>query len=158
MKKILFTVALVATTLVNAQSNKFDQIINQVQNTKGITTISINKGMFKMLSHLKIDSEVDQYKDLIKNVNSIKMIVIESESENKVQTKMVDLIKEMKLEELMTINNEGNNVKFYTENSEAKVFKNLLLDISTGTESVFMILDGEIKAEDINKTIQLASK
>ncbi|MBF0598160.1 DUF4252 domain-containing protein [Faecalibacter rhinopitheci] len=158
MKKIIFLFAIVTASFLNAQTSKFNQLFEQLQNTKGVTTISVNKGMFNMISNLKLENEVENFSEIIKGINSIKLIVVESKSNQMVQKKLKNMVKDMKLEELLAINNEGNKIKFYTEDSGAKSFKNLLLDISSGEENVFMVLDGEIKASDINKQIKIVSK
>lgn len=158
MKKIIFLFAIVTASFLNAQTSKFNQLFEQLQNTKGVTTISVNKGMFNMISNLKLENEVENFSEIIKGINSIKLIVVESKSNQMVQKKLKNMVKDMKLEELLAVNNEGNKIKFYTEDSGAKSFKNLLLDISSGEENVFMVLDGEIKASDINKQIKIVSK
>lgn len=158
MKKIIFLFAIVTASFLNAQTSKFNQLFEQLQNTKGVTTISVNKGMFNMISNLKLEDEVENFSEIIKGINSIKLIVVESKSNQMVQKKLKNMVKDMKLEELLAVNNEGNKIKFYTEDSGAKSFKNLLLDISSGEENVFMVLDGEIKASDINKQIKIVSK
>lgn len=158
MKKKIFLFAIVTASFLNAQTSKFNQLFEQLQNTKGVTTISVNKGMFNMISNLKLENEVENFSEIIKGINSIKLIVVESKSNQMVQKKLKNMVKDMKLEELLAVNNEGNKIKFYTEDSGAKSFKNLLLDISSGEENVFMVLDGEIKASDINKQIKIVSK
>lgn len=155
MKKIIFLFALVLTSMVYAQNTKIDQLFNQYQNVNGVTTIVLNKGMFNMLSELKIDSELDNWNDVVKSINSIKMISIEGEN-NQIKKSFKDAMSKLKLEELMAINSDGNKVRFYAENGNSKSFKNLLLDISNGKEAFYLFLDGEIKASDINKTIKVA--
>ncbi|MBQ0148350.1 MAG: DUF4252 domain-containing protein, partial [Flavobacteriaceae bacterium] len=104
MKKIIFLFAIVTASFLNAQTSKFNQLFEQLQNTKGVTTISVNKGMFNMISNLKLENEVENFSEIIKGINSIKLIVVESKSNQMVQKKLKNMVKDMKLEELLAVN------------------------------------------------------
>lgn len=158
MKNIIFLFAFAFASVLNAQTAKFNELFNQLQNTKGVTTISINKGMFNMIKNIDLGEEVNDLQDIIQNVNAVKMIVLESNSTKTIQHKLDQMIKDTKYEELMSVNSEDHNIKFFTEDSKAKSFKNLVLDISSDNERMFLVLDGEIKASDIQKQIKIASK
>lgn len=151
MKKLVFAFALIASTMVNAQLNKFNSIYNQFENETGVTTISVNKGMFSMLGNIKLDTDVEGFSEMVSEINSIKMIIVEDNK--KVGNRIKDAFKSLNLEELVSINSEGDKIKFYTENSKDKSFKNLILDVSTADETILMFLDGEIKADDVNRLI-----
>lgn len=156
MKKIIFLFAIVTASFLNAQTSKFNQLFEQLQNTKGVTTISVNKGMFNMISNLKLEDEVENFSEIIKGINSIKLIVVESKSNQMVQKKLKNMVKDMKLEELLAVNNEGNKIKFYTENSSADIFNNLVLNINAENNLMYMILDGEITSKDLDAVINKA--
>lgn len=152
MKKIIFAIAFVATTLVNAQTNTFNQFFNELDHQKGITTIAINKSMFNLLDALELEQEEKQ---LISKVDAVKMIVLDSSADKSIEKKFSTLLKNMKLEELMVVKDNGDKVSFYTEDSNAKSFKNLLLDISTPEEKMFLFVEGTIQLEDIKKTVTI---
>lgn len=158
MRNIILVIFFALATALNAQTSKFNDLFNQLQNTKGVTTVSINKGMFNMIKNIDLGEEVNDLEDIIKNVNAVKMIVFDSNLDNVIQNKFDQIIKDTKYEELMSINSEDSNIKFFTEDSSAKSFRNLVLDISSDKERMFLLLDGEIKASDIQKQIKIASK
>jgi hypothetical protein len=55
---------------------------------------------------------------------------------------------------LIAINSEGNNIKFLAENVDGDFLSNLLLSINSGDgETIFMILDGALKYDDLNALV-----
>ncbi len=158
MKKYVFIFALFIVGFVNAQTNKFVDLYNQFQDKKGITTITINKSMFSMMGNLTSnDAELKEMDGLFKKMNSIKMIIVDNEnSDAKKQLKTA--FDKMNLEELMSINKDGSKVRFLTENASAKIFKNVLMSINSDNQQMFMIMDGEITADEMNKMVKESSK
>lgn len=79
MKKIFLTLFIVAAGIgVNAQISKLEKLFDQYQDTKGVTSIKIAKPMFNLLNKLDIqDAGIDQIRPLIKDVNSIKILIFE---------------------------------------------------------------------------------
>ena len=158
MKNIVIVFALIISTIAFGQTNKFDQLFKQLQNKKGVTTLVLNKGMFNMLDNADLKNELKEYKNLMKVVESVNLIVVEKDADNSVKTNLRNSVKGMKLEELMSLNKENNKVKLYTENSNSKSFKNLLMDISTPTETVYLMLKGNFNQADIQKSMKTISK
>lgn len=158
MKNIVIVFALIISSIAFGQTNKFDQLFKQMQNKKGVTTLVLNKGMFNMLDNADLKNELKEYKNLMKVVESVNLIVVEKDADNTVKTNLRNSVKGMKLEELMSLNKENNKVKLYTENSNSKSFKNLLMDISTPTETVYLMLKGNFNQADIQKSMKTISK
>ena len=158
MKNIVIVLALIISSIAFGQTNKFDQLFKQMQNKKGVTTLVLNKGMFNMLDNADLKNELKEYKNLMKVVESVNLIVVEKDADNSVKTNLRNSVKGMKLEELMSLNKENNKVKLYTENSNSKSFKNLLMDISTPTETVYLMLKGNFNQADIQKSMKTISK
>lgn len=158
MKNIVIVFALIISSIALGQTNKFDQLFKQMQNKKGVTTLVLNKAMFNMMDNPELKKELKEYKNLMKVVQSVNMIVVDKEADKTVKTNLRNTIKGMKLEELMSVNKDNNKVKFYTENSSSKSFKNILMDVSTPTETVFLVLKGNFDPADIQKSIKVISK
>lgn len=156
MKNLILIIAVFLTTIVGAQQNKYQKFYSDFEDEDGITTISINKAMFKMLGSIEMDEDIKDLTPLFKKMNSIKMVIYDGKRNNDIKKKLKEEFKNLNLEELMAINNEGNKVRFYTENSSSELFKNLMLNISTVDELIYIILDGEIKAEDLGNMIKKA--
>ena len=56
-------------------------------------------------------------------------------------------------EELLVVNSDGNKIRFLAENTDGDFLSNLLLSINSEEETVFMILDGALKYDDINTLV-----
>ena len=167
MKKLLFILAFFFSFLnVNAQKEKLDQLFEKYQETEGVTSIKIAKPMFSMLNKLNInDSELDQIKPLLSKINGLKILVVEkpdtkSATDGKqngifqnLQADISNSIKNMKYEELMTVNNKDNKIKFLSSDATNGILENLLLSINSEDNTVLMMLDGKISMDDVNKLI-----
>ncbi|MBV2165772.1 MAG: DUF4252 domain-containing protein [Kaistella sp.] len=167
MKKLLFILAFFFSFLnVNAQKEKLDQLFEKYQETGGVTSIKIAKPMFSMLNKLNInDSELDQIKPLLSKINGLKILIVEkpdtkSATDGKqngifqnLQADISNSIKNMKYEELMTVNNKDNKIKFLSSDATNGILENLLLSINSEDNTVLMMLDGKISMDDVNKLI-----
>lgn len=154
MKNLIIIIALIFTSIVGAQQNKYQKFYSDFEDQEGITTISINKAMFNFLGSIEVDEDIKELTPLFKKMNSIKMVIYDGKRNGDFKTKLKTEFKNLNLEELMSINNEGNKVKFFTDNPSSEVFKNLMLNISSEEELIYIILDGEIRAEDLGNMIK----
>ena len=167
MKNLIFILAFFFSFLnVNAQKEKLDQLFEKYQETEGVTSIKIAKPMFSMLNKLNInDSELDQIKPLLSKINGLKILIVEkpdtkSATDGKqngifqnLQADISNSIKNMKYEELMTVNNKDNKIKFLSSDATNGILENLLLSINSEDNTVLMMLDGKISMDDVNKLI-----
>ena len=171
MKKLLLIFALTFSYFfqINAQKDKLDQLFDKYQESEGVTSIKIAKPMFNMLNKLNInDSELDQIKPLLSKINGLRILIVEKPtvatnpgSQDKLnlsnfqslQSDITNSIKNMKYEELMTVNSKDNKIKFLSSDATNGILDNLLLNISSEGNTVLMMLDGKISMEDVNKLI-----
>lgn len=153
MKTIMLIISLFVASMVQAQISKLDQIFEQYKEQKGVTSIKIGKPMFKMLNKMKInDADVETIKPLLNKINSIKMLVFENAG-SAIQNEVSTAISNLRYEELLVVNSEGNKIRFLAEDVEGESLSNLLLSINSDDETVFMILDGSLKYDDINALV-----
>lgn len=171
MKKLLLIFALTFSYFIqiNAQKDKLDQLFDKYQESEGVTSIKIAKPMFNMLNKLNInDSELEQIKPLLSKINGLRILIVEKPtaanntgSQNKInlgnfqslQSDINNSIKNMKYEELMTVNSKDNKIKFLSSDATNGILDNLLLNISSDGNTVLMMLDGKISMDDVNKLI-----
>lgn len=167
MKKIsiLFVLFLLSTNIFG-QTEELNKLFDQYQDTEGVTSIKIAKPMFKLLNNLKIDdAELGKIQPLLGKVNGLKMLILEkpSKSENgdqneqklllqsgKIEKEISASLKNMKYEELVTVNSRDNKIKFMAQDITANVLDNLILNIMSEDSSVLMMLDGKISMEDVS--------
>src|SRR5690606_13204232 len=125
MKKLLliFAFTLSCFAQINAQKEKLDQLFEKYQETDGVTSIKIAKPMFNMLNKLNIaDEELSQIKPLLSKINGLKILILEKPEKTsdqrqmnlfqKLQNDISISLKNMKYEELITVNSRDNKIKF----------------------------------------------
>lgn len=112
--------------------------------------------MFKLLGNLKIDDDdMQTISPLLKNVKSLRMLIVE-DGEDKALTDIIrGAVSNLKYEELMSLNSEGQDIRFMVENMSvnADILNNLLLTINGDGQNLFMILDGEIPLKDVTNLV-----
>ena len=167
MKKIsiLFVLFLLSTNIFG-QSEKLNELFDHYQDTEGVTSIKIAKPMFKLLNNLKIDdAELGKIQPLLGKVNGLKMLILEKPNKSgngnpsdqemllqsgKIEKEISASLKNMKYEELVTVNSRDNKIKFMAQDITSNVLDNLILNIMSEDSSVLMMLDGKISMDDVS--------
>lgn len=153
MKKLLITVVLaLMPSLFFAQSafDKYDGL-NEV------TAVIVNKKMFELMGSVKSkDKDSQQYMDLIKKLDNLKVFVTSSPKITlDMKSTSNKYLKTAALEELMRVNDKGKNIKIYVKSgSTSSKVKELLMFIEGGTnkddETVLMSLKGNFDLSEIS--------
>lgn len=175
MKKIsILLVLFLLSTNIFGQSEKLNELFDHYQDTEGVTSIKIAKPMFKLLNNLKIDdAELGKIQPLLGKVNGLKMLILEKPrtsmnpdaadqkillQSGKIEKEIAASLKNMKYEELVTVNSRDNKIKFMAQDITANVLDNLILNITSEDSSVLMMLDGKISMEDVSNLMQESQK
>jgi len=151
MRKVILIIALVLVSNTIFAQSVFDKFDNQ----DDITTVIVNKKMFQMLSKVEAkDKETQQYINLIKKLENLKVFVTANDKKSDDMKAVADkYIKSAGLEELMRITEKGKNVKIYVKTgaSDSQV-KELLMFIegSGKEESVLMSLTGTFELDELS--------
>ena len=154
MKKFIITlvIGLMASPFF-AQSG-FDKFEGQ----DDVTSIIVNKKMFELMSKVKVDAsdkETQQYMDLIKKLDNLKVFTTSSvRATTDMRVAADKYVKTAGLEELMRANDGGKNVKILVKSgaSEGQV-KELLMFIEGGNkanETILMSLMGNFDLNEIS--------
>ncbi|MVZ66884.1 DUF4252 domain-containing protein [Sphingobacterium sp. DK4209] len=153
MKTIMLICALLFASMAQAQISKLDEIFEQYKEQKGVTSIKIGKPMFKMLGKMNIDdADLETIRPLLSKINSIKMLIVEG-GDQKMKSSVTLAVDKLNYEELMVINSDGNKIRFLAKSVEGDLLNNLLLSIVSDEDTIFMILDGAMKYDDINNLV-----
>jgi len=156
MRKLLFSLVLVLSVNTFFAQSVFDKFEDQ----DGITAVVVNKKMFSLLSKMDVkDKETQQYVNLIKKLENLKVFVTQSDKKSDEMKAVSDkYIKSSSLEELMKINEKGKSVKIYVRSgaSDSQI-KELMMFVegSGNEETVLMSLVGEF---DLNELSVLTDK
>jgi hypothetical protein len=156
MRKLLLSLVLVLSVNTFFAQSVFDKFEDQ----DGITAVVVNKKMFSLLSKMDVkDKETQQYVNLIKKLENLKVFVTQSDKKSDEMKAVSDkYIKSSSLEELMKINEKGKSVKIYVRSgaSDSQI-KELMMFVegSGNEETVLMSLVGEF---DLNELSVLTDK
>ena len=117
--------------------------------------------MFKLIRDIDLESddpETQQYKDLIDNIDYIRVFMTEDDAtRNDMNSTVTNYLKSNKgLEELMRVNDDGKRVRFYSKDGESEGFVSELLMHVTGEMdgkqmSAIMSLTGDLNLNQISK-------
>lgn len=156
MKKIFLTVVLVLSANTFFAQSVFDKFDGQ----EDIATVIVNKKMFTLLSKMDAkDKETQQYVNLIKKLDNLRVFVTSSDKKADEMKAVSDkYIKSASLDELMRITDKGKSVKIFVKSgaTESQI-KELLMFVEGGPkdESVLMSLVGDF---DLNELSVLTDK
>jgi len=151
MKKLILSLVIVLTTNTFFAQSVFDKF----DGLDDVTTVIVNKKMFALLSKMDVkDKETQQYVNLIKKLDNLKVFVTQSDKRSDEMKAVSDkYIKLSALEELMRMNEKGKSVKIYVKSgaSDSQI-KELLMFVEGGgkEESVLMSLIGNFDLDELS--------
>lgn len=156
MKKILVTLVLTIMPSLFFGQNAFDKYDGE----DGVTAVVIGKKMFEMMGNVKSnDKDAQQYMNLVKKLESLKVFVTSSPKITAdMRATSTKYLKTAALEELMRVNDGGKNIKIYVKSGATSTkVKELLMFIEGGgkDETVLMSLTGNF---DLNEISMLTDK
>ena len=156
MRKLILSLVLVFSANTIFAQSVFDKFEDQ----EGITAVVVNKKMFSLLSKMEVkDKESQQYVNLIKKLDNLRVFVTQSDKKSDEMRSISDkYVKSASLEELMKINEKGKSVKIYVKSgaSDSQI-KELIMFVegSGNEETVLMSLVGDF---DLNELSILTDK
>ena len=150
MKKLYMLFLFVCLpSLIFAQQSVFDKYDGK----EGVNSVIVNKKMFQMMGNVK-SNESQQYLDLIKKLDNLKVFrTTNSSVVADMKTTSANYVKSAGLDELMRVNDKGQNVKIMVKAGATPTqVKELLMLIdgsSNGGETVLMSLVGTFELNEI---------
>ncbi|MDC7999062.1 DUF4252 domain-containing protein [Gilvibacter sediminis] len=157
MKRVIILVMAFVVTATGFAQDVFDKYETNGKVTSFVATAK----MFKLIRDIDFetdDPEAQAYKDLIDNIDNIRVFVTEDEAtRNDMNTTVTNYLKSnSKLEELMRVSSDGKRVRFYSQDGESEGFvKELLMhvtgDIDGKQMSVIMSLTGDLNLSQISQ-------
>ena len=155
MKKLLITFVLAIMPALFFGQASFDKFDGQ----DDVTSVIVNKKMFQMMGNVK-NKESQQYLDLIKKLDNLKVFTTSSSRVTSEMKAAADsYIRTAGLEELMRINDKGQNIKIMVKSGSGPTqVRELLMFIEgsgKGNETVLMSLTGNF---DLNEVSVLTDK
>ncbi len=153
-KKLIITLLVLLVSSPFFAQSAFDKFDGQ----DDVTSIVVNRKMFDLMSKVKVDAsdkETQQYMNLIKKLDNLKVFTTNSSSATTEMRSAADkYIKTAGLEELMRVNDSGKNIKILVKSgaSDSQI-RELLMFIEGGNkanETVLMSLTGNFDLNEIS--------
>jgi hypothetical protein len=152
MRKTIIIIALVlVSNFTFAQQTVFDKFNGQ----DNVTSVIVNKKMFSLLSKMKVeDKETQQYVNLIKKLENLKVFVTSNSAKASEMKSTADkYLKTASLEELMQVNDKGKLVKIFVKSgaTDSQIKELFMFIDGTGKdETVLMSLTGNFDLDEIS--------
>ncbi|HMP30260.1 MAG TPA: DUF4252 domain-containing protein [Saprospiraceae bacterium] len=154
MKKSFFTIAaLLLFSIAYSQDNAIDRFFSKYEDNADFTVVNVSPRVFPMLAKVTSELEDKEYKTLIEGLKGLKMVTT-SKDPNKYYQEVISRLPKKEYEELVTVKDKGQNIKFLTKGTNDKISELLLL-IGGGTDFMLLSIVGDI---DLNKVAKLANK
>lgn len=152
MKKLILTTAvLMFTVSIWAQNKAVDKLFDKYGGKDGYTTVVITKYMFGLFSNVET-TEDDEYMNMIKNLDNIRILSAPGQSESGVNfhDEVMNSLPKNEYEELMVIKDGGQDVKFLVKEEKDKIVE-LLMIIGGSEENVLISITGIIDMQTVAK-------
>jgi hypothetical protein len=155
INKLIVTIMIAVAPFITYAQSQFDKF----EDIDGVTSIVVTQKAFSLMSTIGAESD-DEYMNLIKNITSLRVFVTEKSSVAvQMKTEADSYLKKAKLEELMRINDDENNVKIYIKEGSSENYVKELFMFVQGTninendssETVIISLLGNIDLKQIAK-------
>lgn len=148
---ILFSIIFIAFTS-NAQNNAIDKFFSKYQDDEDFTHVTITARMFGLFANL--DAEEQEDKELLDAISRVKGLKIlakdDAENGNELYKEAFELIPANDYDELMSIRDKDNNMKFLIKEKDG-IITELLMVIGGDDEFLLLSLVGDIDLKQISK-------
>lgn len=139
---------------INLQGQSaLDQFFSQHQNDTAFTVVNISPKMFQMLAQIDTDDpESKEVMELVKGITGLRILVKDKGDGTKLYDEAFSKISSNGFEELMTVRDGGENVRFMVkEGNSPDIIKQLVLLVGGADDFVLMDLTGVINLKTIGK-------
>ncbi len=150
--KITMAAVLMLSTVFAYSQSVFDKF----EDYDKVSSVIVNQKTFQLMSDIGEESD-EEYLNLIKNINSLKVFATEdAKIATDMETAVNGYLKTANLSELMRMKDKGNNVKIYVkEGKDSKHVKELFMFVKgidgDKNQSVILTLTGDIDLNQISK-------
>jgi len=155
--KFTFSLLLLIPLLVNAQS-PIDRIFEKYTGQEGFTTVNISKDMFQMFSGMgdAKDTSTMEMKKIMDQLTGLKVLTCNADTVKQGKAtafynETVALLPASVYKELMTVNDEGNNMRFLTKQDASGKIQEMVMLSKGKHEIVVMSITGSIDLSSLSK-------
>lgn len=155
MKKVILIVAIGLVSLVSNAQN-----FEKYESMKDVDAMVMTSKMFKLLAKVDLNStdpQAQQYINLIENLKEIRMYTTNQQNiRSQMATDVASYLGKGSLEQLMRVNEDGKNIKFYSKPGRNENFVSELFMFMEGEKdgkpiSVILSITGDIDLTQLSK-------
>lgn len=154
MKKIaLISFITLSASYLMAQGTIVNKYFNELADNDAYTKVSVNSKMFSLFTELEGGSEAEEeFLKAVSKLKGLKIIMADSiPSESaKMYTRALKDVQSAGYEELMSVQDEGENMRFSIK-EKGGIIEELLMIAGGKQKFIFMSLYGEIDLKNISK-------
>jgi hypothetical protein len=154
MKRLLLALLLViaSTQLFAQQGSAIDRFFQKYESDQSFTLISVAPKMFSMFTKLDISStEGQSFMKVIKKIRGLKVLAKEETKDGPRLFKEASALLTKDYEELMTVRDGKNDVRFLVKENAQGNIAELIMLIGSDTEFLAMSLIGDIDLTEISQ-------
>ncbi len=155
MKKVILIVAIGLISLVSNAQN-----FEKYESMKDVDAMVMTSKMFKLLAKVDLNStdpQAQQYINLIEHLKEIRMYTTNQQNiRSQMATDVASYLGKGSLEQLMRVNEDGKNIKFYSKPGRNENFVSELFMFMEGEKdgkpiSVILSITGDIDLTQLSK-------
>lgn len=154
-KFILVLAAFFCTNQISAQYSVLDKFFENHQDDTAFTVVNVSPKMFEMISRIdpQIDEEgAEEIKEAIKGITGLRILVRDDQDGRALFDQAFGKISKDGFEELLTVRDKGENVRFMVKEGDNSDFiKQLVLLVGGDDNFVLMDLTGNISLKSVGK-------
>ena len=154
MKKIIFSLfSILMFSYTYAQDNAIDRFFSKYEENPDFTVVIVSPRVFPMIAKVTSEMENRDYKELVSGLKGLKMVTT-SKDPAKYYQEVLNRLPKKEYEDLVSVKEKGQNIKFLTKGVGDNISELLLL-VGGGTDFMLLSIVGDI---DLNKIAKLANK
>ena len=151
MRHIITLVILLLVGTSYGQEDAITKYFNQYRDDDRFTMVSINKKMFELIANVAEEDVDNEVLEMISEMDGLKILTTE-EDPRKYYDEAIAKLNTKEYEELMTVRDKEQNIRFMVKDSNSgKIVDELLLLVGGDDEFVFISFVGKIYLKKIGK-------
>lgn len=155
MKKLVFIGVLLMCTAMDVRAQgSLDRFFAKYAHDTSFTVINISPKMFSLFSRIQVNSDDTQARRVMQVARELTglWIITKDRAPNSMQLfREAERMLPPHFEELMTIRDHGQNIRFMVRQGKDRVIHELVMLIGGGDEFFALSLTGNIRLDDLSK-------
>lgn len=150
MKKLIFSIALIAAMMASYGQTPVDKVFEKYAGKDGYTTVIINSFMFKLMASIETDDpEFEDFKKASAGIESIRILAQDGGGSVGFGREVIDNLPRKEYEELMVVKESDEEVLFLAREEGGIITEFLLVVSGDDGDDALIVFTGNIDLESI---------